>query len=665
MPYPLLLSPLTVGPVRARNRVVFGAHFTMYSEPAREWGEPGHFGERQGRYLAERARGGAGIVIAGQVQVHPTSAYQMANNAIAWDEESVDHFNALTSQVHEHGALAFVQLAHNGGVNTGSWSKLAALAPSDVANHNEAPKQLERHEIRELVDAFARSAANAARGGFDGIEVHGAHGYLIHEFLSPRSNKRTDEYGGSFENRLRFAVEVLTAVRAAVGPNVAVGLRLVGDEERGSGGGLTAEDAARIATYLEGMRLVDFLNVSIGLSGVGMVRPMYAPPGLGVYAAEHVKRAVSSTPVFAVHRILMPEQAEQILAAGQADAVTVVRALIADPEWVAKAVADSTDTIRRCTGCNQGCYGNLLQSLPVTCVTNPVVGRERSLGDGTWQPAAVRKHVVVVGGGPGGLEAAWVSAARGHRVTLLERARELGGAIRLAQRLPGREELRDFADWRIAECERRHVTVLLEHDATVDSVIALRPDAVIVATGGRMTKQGSAKWHPMPIRGTDRAFVIDHVQALAALAEHAGAERRVVVLDAVGHIEGIGIAELFARNGSRTTLISPLPSPICLDAETQAVALPRAVRAGVEWRPSTVVAEIGDHEVTVVDVLSGRPAKISEVDTVVVRAHGLPNDELYFALRERVDTVVRIGDAVAVRPADRAIFDGHIAGRTI
>jgi hypothetical protein len=206
---------------------------------------------------------------------------------------------------------------------------------------------------------------------------------------------------------------------------------------------------------------------------------------------------------------------------------------------------------------------------------------------------------------------------------------------------------------------------LLENEASADSVVALKPDAVIVATGGRMTKQGSAKWHPTPIPGVERPFVIDHVQAVRGFAEHAGADRHVVVLDAVGHIEGIGVAEMFARCGTRTRLLSPLPSPICLDAETQAVALPRAVRAGVEWRPHTVVAEIGERELILIDVLSGRPETLSDVDTVVIRTHGLPNDELYFALRERIDTVVRIGDAVAVRTADRAIFDGHIAGRTI
>jgi 2,4-dienoyl-CoA reductase-like NADH-dependent reductase (Old Yellow Enzyme family) len=658
--FPRLFSPLRIGPVETRNRVVFGAHFTMFSEPARTWGEPGFFGERLGRYLGERAAGGAGIVIAGQAQTHPTSAYQMPNNAAAWDEAAIPHFERVTGPVHAAGALPFLQLAHNGGVNHGNWSRLPALAPSDVANYHEPPKRLERHEIAELVESFAVSARNAARGGFAGIEVHGAHGYLIHEFLSPRSNRRTDEYGGSLENRMRFACEVLRAVRTAVGAGVAVGIRLVGDEEMGARRGLTAADAGAIAARLEAAGLVDFVNVSVGVSGIGMVRPLYAPHLLGVYAAAAVKRAVRSVPVFAVHRILTPEEAEGVLERDEADAVTIVRALIADPEWAHKAAAGKSDTIRRCTGCNQGCYGNLLQGLPITCVTNPVVGREATLGLGTLVPAARPKHVVVVGGGPAGLEAAWVAAARGHRVTVLERDRELGGKIRLAATLPGRGELLDFARWRADECVRRDVDIRTGVTATAASVRALAADAVVIATGGRATKDGAAKWHPLPIPGSEQDFVVDHEQALA---DPDALGRRVVILDAVGHIEGIGLAELLASRGVEVTLATPLPQPLVLDAETAGMALPRAVRAGATWSPYTALAAIGAHEVTLVDLLAGTTRAVARVDTVVIRTHGLPNDELYFALQGEVPELVRVGDAVAVRTADRAIFDGHMAGR--
>lgn len=662
MLFPHLFKPLRIGPVESRNRIVFGAHFTMFSEPAPVWGEPGFMGARQGRYLAERARGGAGVVIAGQAHVHPTTAYQMPNNAVAWDEASIPHFERVTSPIHEHGSLAFIQLAHNGGVNQGPWSKLPAWAPSAVANSLEPPKPLEKDEIRELAESFARSAANAVTAGFDGIEIHAAHGYLIHEFLSPASNKRTDEYGGSLENRMRFGVEVLEAVRERVGAKVAVGLRLVGDEEMRSGRGLTAADAAEIGARFEVLGLVDFLNVSVGVSGIGMVRPLYVPHGFGVYASAAVKNAVRGTPVFIVHRILAPDEAEGILARGEADAITLVRALIADPEWGEKARTGAAERIRLCTGSNQGCYGNLVQGLPITCVTNPAVGREETLGFGTLRPARRRKNVVVVGGGPGGLEAAWVAAARGHRVTLLEREKFLGGKIRLAQRLPGRSEMADLADWRAAECARRGVEALLNQEATVESVLALSPDAVIVATGASPSKTAPVKGPAMPIAGSEQDFVIDHEAALRD-AETLG--KRVVIIDLVGHIEGIGLGELLASMGRDVTLAMPFPNPINLDRETIGYALPRAARAGVKWRPNTLVAAIGKHRVTLVDVLSRATDTIDAVANVVVRTHGVANDELYHALRGRVAEVIRVGDAVAARPADRAIFDGHVAGRRL
>jgi len=645
--------------VQARNRVNFGAHFTMFTEPNRTVGEPGYYGARAGRYFARRAEGGAGIITVGQAQVHPSSAYQMPNNAGAWDPMVIAHFEKVTDPIHTHGALAFLQLAHNGGVNFGPWSKLPAWAPSAVANSTEAPKVLEKSEIRELVDYFARSAGNAAAGGFDGIEIHAAHGYLIHEFLSPRSNRRSDEYGGALENRMRFAIEVLEAVREAAGPTLAVGVRLVGDEESYDGSGLRPADAGEIAARLEERGLVDFVNVSIGVSGIGMVRPMYVPHLCGSYAAKAVKDALTRTPVFTVHRIVTPDEAEGVLERGEADAVTVVRALIADPDWAAKAQRGDASSIRRCTGCNQGCYGNLTQGVPVTCSTHPAVGREGQIADPPTPRSGRPRKVVVVGGGPAGLEAAWVAAARGHAVTLLEADAELGGKVRMAARLPGRGEMIHFVDWRIDECRRHRVDIRVNLRAKAESLLFFRPDVVIVATGGHATVDAASKLHPMPVPGSEQEHVIDHETALLE-PERVG--RRVVILDAVGHIEAIGLGELFARAGRDVTVVTAVPTPMLLDRETLAHALPRAGKAGMKWRPNTVLAAIGDREATLYDVVTGKLETLEQVDTVIIRTHGVANDGLYFALKPKVEKVVRVGDAVAPRFVDRAIYDGHLAG---
>jgi len=655
-----------VGPVELRNRIIFGAHFTMFTEPNPVWGEPGFSGRRYGRYLADRARGGVAVVIAGETAVAPNTAYKMPNNANGWDPACVPHYEQLTGQVHEHGALAFIQLTHSGAMMLGNWSKQVAIAPSMSPDYLEAPKEMDDDDIASMIDYHVQCARNAVDGGFDGIEIQSAHGYLLHQFLSPHFNYRTDGYGGSLENRMRFGIEVVTAVRDAVGDQVAVGMRLAGDDEQSHTPGLTADDAGEVAARYEELGLVDFLNVSVGIGGIGMVRTNYAPHMLGVYAAHTIKKAVRDTPVFTVHRILMPDEAEGILERHEADGITLVRALISDPEWVNKARDGHDDEIRRCTGINQSCYGNLLQSMPINCVQNPAVGREDDLGLGTLEPATRAKRVVVVGGGPGGLEAAWVAAARGHTVTLLEREPELGGAIKWARRLPGREEIGHLATWRIGECERQGVDLRTGVDATAETVLALEPDAVVIATGGFATKVARSAYHPMPVPGSEQEWVLDHVEALArAIDDPDSLGARIVLLDAVGHVQAIGLGEMLATQGRDAICVTPLPIPIALDGETQAAVLPRAVQAGMTWRPNTAVAMIGDHEVTLVDVLARTFETVSDVDTVVIRTNGLPDDGLARELEGRVPEVVTIGDAVSVRPVDRAVYDGHVAGRAL
>jgi NADPH-dependent 2,4-dienoyl-CoA reductase/sulfur reductase-like enzyme len=304
----------------------------------------------------------------------------------------------------------------------------------------------------------------------------------------------------------------------------------------------------------------------------------------------------------------------------------------------------------------------LLAGLPITCTTNPAVGRDAELGLGTLRATAARKRVVVVGGGPAGLEAAWVAAARGHEVVLLERASELGGKVKLAARLPGREEVEGFVSWRIDECARRGVDIRCAVDADAAAIRALAPDAVVIATGADASTTAHSKWHPLPIEGSNQRWVMTVEDAVADTWRVGD---RVIVLDAVGDIQAIGAAELLAAAGRDVTVLTPLPSPMLLDPETLARALPRMVRAGAKWRPNTVLASIGEREVSVVDTLARTFETISPVDSVVIRTHGVARAALAAELEGTVAEIHVIGDALAARWIDRAIFDGHRAGRAI
>ncbi len=364
-----------------------------------------------------------------------------------------------------------------------------------------------------------------------------------------------------------------------------------------------------------------------------------------------------------------------MLERGAADAVCLVRALIADPDWVEKVAARRSTEIRKCVGCNQGCYGNLLEGLPVTCVTNPEVGREDELG--SMPATASPRHVVVVGGGPAGLEAAWVAAARGHRVTLLEREQQLGGKIPLAASLPGRGELIDLVAWRIAECERRGVEVRLGVDADADLIRQLDADAVIVATGATAAVDSHSKWHPDVI-GADDPMVLDHEEALRRAlggteaggpgpdGSTGGIGHRVVVLDTVGHIEGVALSELLATQGHEVTLAMPMATPMLVDLESMPAAMSRARRAGVDWRPFTLMPMVSSTDgVLLVDALARQPETLTDVDTVVIRSHAVSDTGLADALRDAgIETYV-IGDAVAARLVDRAVMDGRRAGLAV
>jgi len=400
----------------------------------------------------------------------------------------------------------------------------------------------------------------------------------------------------------------------------------------------------------------------VGWGGNSRVPPMYYDRAYFAPTAGIIKKALKSTPVLVAHRIVRPEEAEAVIALEDADAVVVVRALIADHEWVAKARTGRADTIRPCTGCNQGCVGQTAHHRPMGCVQDPIVGKEHELPREPFAPASAPKRVVVVGGGPAGLEAAWIAAARGHDVVLLEKGRELGGKIRLAERLPGRSEMGGFATWRAEECVRRGVEIRFGVDATADDIVAMGPDAVIVATGSVNNLELPMLFYPEPPEGHDSPLFVHYAEVVAD-PERTG--RRVVVLDLIGNVQGVGIAQTLAELGRDVTLVMPFPEPTLMESDNMLIALRSAVTAGARFRPRSLVDSITGSTVRLRNLLGAPAEQIDDVDNVVLCGHDRPADSLYFQLLDRVPEVIRVGDAVSPRTVDRAIFDGHMAGREV
>jgi mycofactocin system FadH/OYE family oxidoreductase 2 len=662
-----LFTPLKIGPVEVRNRLANSGHFSRLGDPSAEWGEPGLYGERYARYLAERAKGGIGLVAFGQVAVHPTAAYELLNASIGYEERAIPGMKLAADMVHEHGAKIFAQLYHSGVNCSGIHSKLPVFGPSECVAASfigyEVAHEMTEDEIAEVKEYYARTARHVRQAGMDGVELHSTHSYLLHTFLSPVYNRRTDRYGGSLENRMRFLLEVIDVTRDAIGERMALGVRIPGDELLP--GGLDQEAMQEVARRLDATGKVDFLSVSVGTThSVASILPsMYFPHAPFVFLAAGIKQVVQRAKVFTVGRIVDPVEAERVLAEGQADMVIMTRAHIADPEIGNKAREGRLEEIRHCVGDCQACVGSLSTSVPMACVTNPAAGREKMWGIGTMQPAPVRKRVMVVGGGPGGMEVAWVAAARGHDVTLYDKSGELGGQVILSARLPGRGEMEGFTRWRQTMIKKHAVKVKLNTEVTAATIQAEKPDAVVVATGSLPRKDGMNGFSTTPVKGCEQPNVVSLNDVLAGKAT---VGQNVVVYDAEGHVRAPGAAEMFADQGKRVRLVTPGPT-ICAQSDVsnfESIML-RLGQRDVEILTWTWITSVAGNTVNAINPFSGKPVIFEGVDTVVMCGFGTANDGLYKQLKGKVKELYVIGDAVAPRSVDRAIYDGHRVGRTI
>ena len=642
----MLFSPIKIGSMEVRNRIVMPGMGTNLASPD---GSPT---DRQIAYYAARAEGGAGICCPGVTEVDPRGKGTGMSVAI-WDDSLIPLWRKWADALHAHGAKLVPQLHHAGRETVSPFiGGLAPLAPSPipcpVCKHT--PEELTLELIWDIIEKFGEGARRAREAGCDAVELHGAHGYLIAQFMSPYSNKRTDEFGGSLQDRLKFPLEVIKSVRSRVGRDYPVIFRIVGEEM--VNGGYTIEQTKIICRILVDAG-VDAIHVSRG-GGYGSIRwispPHGVPMGLNAKEAAEIK-SVINVPVIVAGRINDPLVAEQILEQGQADLVAVGRQFIADPDWPKKAAAGKFDDIIPCISCNQGCLLHVLTARPITCLVNPTVGKEVEM---VIVPAKKPKKVLVAGGGPGGLEAARVAALRGHKVTLCEQTDRLGGQFNTAAIPPTKQELSLVVKYLTTQVKKAGVKIDLGKEVTLALVNELKPDVVIVATGatpllpnlpGVNKPRVATAWHVLvggvPLYHFDAAAQVD-------------IGNKVVILG--GGLVGCETADYCVELGClEVTVIEMLPD-VALDMPVwNKEFLTERLADKVNIITSATIKEILDDGV--IYTKDGEEQTIRGMDNIILAMGAKPVNELSQKIKGKVAEIYVIGDAKEPRKALDAIAE--------
>jgi 2,4-dienoyl-CoA reductase-like NADH-dependent reductase (Old Yellow Enzyme family) len=642
MAFEHLLSPLTLRGKTVRNRILITGHTTGFVD------ENVFPDARCVAYYRERAKGGAGMLCLGTTTVHPTSPDPHFVYC-GYKPGVVAAYKALADGVHEFGSLILVQLGHMGQRDGGLREPI--VSASEIAvQAGQSPRALVPEEIEEIIEGFAQAAAYAEEGGLDGVELAVGHGQLINLFLSPLTNQREDEWGGSAERRFRLAAEVIDRVRRRTGPDFIVGARINFDDM--VPGGLGEPDWLEISARLAETGQLDFLNVSTDF--YSSVVPGMSMPAGGQYVPKTraIKRA-TGMPTFTAIRVNQPADADAIIANGDADMVGMTRAHIADPYVGVKTAEGRVDDIRPCVGCLQMCIGELFRERSISCIYNPVSGRELHWAE--LSPAATPKRIVVVGAGPGGLEAARVAALRGHNVTLFERGPRLGGIVPWIARAPGREEIGNVASWLGRQVEKLPIEVRLNTEATPANVLEVSPHAVILATG---SATATPAWFP-PEADVPLAGPIDILGGAAKVPI------RAVVVDDDGHMEGVSIADYLAANGATVDLITAAPQVgPRIDPGNLEPAYRSLLSRGVTFRTGVRVARVERGALVMASVYTGAEFRLDEPGTIVTTQR-FGEDRLWRELRGRVPEIYAVGDCLTPRTIDRAVLEAQTIARAL
>lgn len=654
--FPNLFQPLTLRHKTLRNRIVFGSHTANMSEG----GLPG---DRHLGYYRERAMGGAAMIVVEPMPVHRTAVLTRGNFRPE-DDAVIPHFRRIADAVHEHGAVICQQLYHVG--QHGDWDNSFEpyFSPSGLPSYHDmdGSHAMSEAEIEEVIEAFVAAARRVRMAGFDGVELFAAYHALIDQFWTPWSNRRDDRWGGSFENRMRFSTEITSRIRKAVGDDFIIGMAVnLHPEVEVS---LSIEEMQRIVAWHDERALIDYVTCGTGsYFDFYPLMPTYVyPDKLGAPYAEALKQVARHIRVQAESHIRTPENADYVVASGQADMVSIVRGQIADPHLANKAREGRADDIRPCLSCNQMCWGRRFRDYWISCIVNPSAGREYQWGGDRFEAAAMPRTVLVVGGGPAGLEAARVAASRGHRVTLAEASGELGGQFRLAGLQPRRQQVLDLLDWYGDQLEKLQVAVNYNAFMEAGEVQAFGADVVVLATGSLPAETGFQRWRPArdALPGVDAGSVCsDH----EVMSRQVRPGKRVIVLDEAANYRGVGTAWHLAEQGHQVTIVTPM-AVVGKEVERTAADVPirsRLRKLGVVFRTESAIEAWHGDGADVLDLLTGDIERIA-ADTLVLATTNVANTMLADDLTGSGLDIRMLGDCVAPRTAVMAIYEGRKLG---
>ncbi|OCA84995.1 FAD-dependent oxidoreductase [Pseudobacillus wudalianchiensis] len=640
-----LFSPVTIGCMELPNRILSTAHQTNHVINGIPTSD-------MTAYHVARAKGGAGLLILEAAAVHPSG--MLTTNTIAgFDKKVVPAYLELTKEVHQYGTKVVQQLFHGGREVVSSDYRSPAWAPSAVPSlrFGTMPRPMSVEEIQEVIEGFALSARLAKEGGMDGVEICCSHGYLPAQFWSEHTNQRTDEYGGTFQNRMRFIVEVMKRVWQEVGKDFTVGIRMSADEMTMDG--TDVKDAVKIVEYLVDQVRVDFVNVTAGDSSTYAGSTHIVPPSPMKHAYVSPQafniRMAGAVPVFVGSRIVDPVEAEQIVAKGKADVVGMTRALIVDPEMPNKAKSGNHHLIDACLGCLQACIGHYHKGLPIGCVQNPSTGKEIEVQT-LERSAREKKKVMVIGAGPAGLKAALTLDELGHEVILADKSEEVGGLLHTLKRAPMRKELAEtMLDNYRRKLLNSSVQMKLGWDVGPEDILNTAPDAVVCASGSRAFIPNIPGIHDARVQTVEELF--------SSQSQEIG--KHVLVFDFGGDWPGIEAAIHLAEKGHQVTLIS---SKLYIGEEVHQYLrneyLKKLYQLKIKMVPHYDLGEIKNNQVIIRNLFSYEKETIENWDSVILSLGRIPNVELYNSIKHLVPEIYQIGDCLAPRTLEEATHEG-------